>query len=495
MRIVRQERFCRRDRYVVSFLAEDGVTAVGVPVIVDPVVTAIKEEGYTYYLLRSTDGVPDDRFYDYMNIKIENKPIKTRMATAAALRRFYCFLEIYHVRMDALTETDWNMLECFLLGEGFAPESFRADLSERSVQTANLYLVAIQRFLRAEGIHYAFLEEETPCSRWVDFHGVRLGYSFVKRVRSLKAPAHDDDWVPMYVSPGQFKALLEVVDRRGDATGRILVKLMYFYGLRLGECLGLTQEDVVMLNSLPGDGAPVPMLRLRNRISDAPFQRAKNLPTMTRDSCRNLGPRTYVLLTSEFYGELQEYVQSAFEHWYTVCLDRMSQPEASVLTDTFDQDVNHYLFRNAYGAPLTDAAWNARLRRYFAEAGIRVDSGRRQANLSHRLRHGCAMLLFRYLPEDLRLTEEQLRRFLRHKRLESTRIYSRPTVFDEYIMLDDFHRNMADALPFINDGYEALELQRRERLAAVGVSAALAGSLDADPDLDDLGADIHDDLD
>ena len=493
MLIIRQERFGRRDRFTVSVLAEDGESVLGEPRVVDPQVKIVREDGHDYFLLRYTNGVSDDRFYDFMNIKLKGKPIKTRMAAATALRRFYCFLEIYHLRMEMLSEDDWRNLEYFMLGKHFAPEGLKAALAQRSVQTANNYLTVAQRFLREEGIHYEFLEVETQKTRYIDFGGVRLGYSFTKNIRTLKGAAHDDDWVPMYVNPAQFKALLEVVNRHDDRLAVIMIKMMYFYALRLGECLGLTQEDIVLCENVPGDRGPVPMLRLRNRPTDADCQRSKNIVTMTEDPSSALGPRTYVLLTKTFYSELQQYVQSTFEYWYAKNPERMAQPEATILTKNFDQDINHYIFRNNYGKPLMDAAWNVRLKRYYREAGIHVDEGRKQANLSHQLRHGCAMLLYRFLPKELRLTEEQLRRFLRHKRLETTQIYNKATVYEEYCFLESFQADMARELPFINSGYEVLERERRERLPATCVAPDV--SEEFDEDMDDGDLDYLDDLD
>jgi len=149
MNFLQQERFNHRDRYVVKTLDAVG-NVLRVSRLVDPVVTIVRDDGCDYFLLRSTDGVSDDRFYDYLNVKIADKPIKTRMAAATALRLFQCFLEIYCKRPEALSEPDWQMLEYFILGKEFVPSGFRSSLRGRSVQTANYYLTAIQRFLRQE---------------------------------------------------------------------------------------------------------------------------------------------------------------------------------------------------------------------------------------------------------------------------------------------------------------------------------------------------------
>ena len=468
MIVIDQQRFNRRDRFIVKMLDDAGNLA-GEPRIVDPIVSSVVEGDNIYFLLRSTEGVSDDRFYHYMNVKKLSSPIKTRTLTATALRRFQCFLEIYRLRPDALTDDSWTMLEHFVLGKNFVPMGFRCNLLERSVQTANYYLTAIQRFLRAEGIHYPFLEEPTEATRTLNVNGVQLRYTFTRDVRTLKGRPPGSDYVPKYVSPGQFKALMEIVTTFGDKTAIILLKLMYFYGLRLGECLGLTQEDIVLNNDVPGAHGAVPMLRLRNRPSDSDCQRAKRLPTMTCDTNMELGPMTYVLLTRPFFAELQAYVQETFEDLVVRHPDRLKAAEATILTPDFDQDANHYIFFNTYGRPLMDAAWNVRLKRYFKAAGIHVDKDRKKSNLSHQLRHGCAMLLYRYLPEGLRLTDEQLRRYLRHRRVESSYVYSKPTVYDEYCFLVGLQDDMARELPFINTGYEVLYAPYESNEDAVAV--------------------------
>ena len=487
---IEEKSFDGRTRFVITAIDSNGNPA-GKPRVVDPVVSRYLDGHDVYFLMRDSAGFSDDRFYHYLNVTKKKAPVKTRKLIASALRRFKCFLGIHNIDETQLTPDLWTALVYFILGVEFVPSGFRGGLRQRSVSSANQYLVAIQMFLRLEGIHYEFLERSHVVSHTVQFNGCVLRYSQTKSVFTLRDAAHGDDWVPNFVNPGQFKALLDIAQRNDDRTATILLKLMYFYGLRLGECLGLTQEDVVMYGPVSGDRGPVPMLRIRNRVSDKDWQHAKRIPVMTRDYTHGLGPRTYVLLTKAFFAELQEYIQDTFTDLYLRHPDRLPLAEATILTDDFDQDENHYLFFNRYGKPLSDAAWNTRLKKYYKEAGIVVDRGRKGVNLSHQLRHGCAMLLFRFLPEGLRLDEEQLRRYLRHKRLESSDVYKRMTPYEQQVILEELQSDMARELPFISDGYEAFEQEWRRKNLPPGAREEVEDPADACVSLDELIDDVE----
>lgn len=50
--------------------------------------------------------------------------------------------------------------------------------------------------------------------------------------------------VPKYISIEDFGRIINIIRQDNNATAEIIVRLMFEYGLRLGEVLGITNEDV-----------------------------------------------------------------------------------------------------------------------------------------------------------------------------------------------------------------------------------------------------------
>ena len=106
------------------------------------------------------------------------------------------------------------------------------------------------------------------------------------------------------------------------------------------------------------------------------------------------------------------------KYWTNFRADRVNEVRGT------DGD-NFYIFANLRGNRLTQSVWSKNLRKIFEISGIPIDKGHRTHNLSHRLRHGCAMQLVEKgagLP--------LIQTFMRHKSITSSLIYLRPTTSD-----------------------------------------------------------------
>ena len=250
--------------------------------------------------------------------------------------------------------------------------------------------------------------------------------------------------VPKYISMDNYIRLIEIARKKGDWAGIILMHLMFRYGMRLGECLGLTEEDYIMMRI---KGIVVPTLILRNRLSDAPDQKAKRRLTPRSRSDYEGQPyiqqwrnddyshinltesedTEFVRVFEKFMRDTRERAEALYPKNYRTC-------EADIV---FPADFkgkglqkNHYIFVNRLGKRLSAQFWGKRLKEYFIEAGIPLDKGKKVNNLSHRFRHGFAMMHARFMDPPVPATE--LQKMMRHRNLSSTMIYYNPTQEDEY---------------------------------------------------------------
>ena len=108
---------------------------------------------------------------------------------------------------------------------------------------------------------------------------------------------------------------------------------------------------------------------------------------------------------------------------------------------------NYYIFVGSRGGRLSDVAWNRYLKKVFEEAGIAVDKRVRQHNLNHRLRHGYAMFLVKYL--HLPVRDVMIR--MRHKYVTSSMVYYNPTEADEFELKTRLAETIYDVIPALKE--------------------------------------------
>lgn len=82
---------------------------------------------------------------------------------------------------------------------------------------------------------------------------------------NLKTRQYEDRSIPKYITPDQFARLYKLALKKKDLCAVVIMRLGYGYGLRLGEILGLTLEDITEVSI---DKKITPVLYIRNRLSD-----------------------------------------------------------------------------------------------------------------------------------------------------------------------------------------------------------------------------------
>lgn len=407
--------------------------------------------GKTQFSLLDESGQTNVDFHKYINEKMYNdgRSPNSRRKSAHVLCKFYSFTTLMNYNIYNLGSDELLKLRVFLQGTG---------RTQCSNKTVNAYLGVIRQFFRCLNIMNPVLfaqHDNASATQKVenDFRVENVYYTY-----DLNLPVNPHaKRVPKYISLDEYIRLVEIARKKGDWAGIILMHLMFRYGMRLGECLGLTDEDYV---STKIKGMMIPTLILRNRLSDAPDQKAKR--RVTPRSKSDYEGNTYItqwrdddyshiyLTESEdtaFVRAFEKFMKDTRERAEAFFLDNYRKCEADIV---FPKDFqkkglkkNHYIFVNRLGKRLSAQHWGMRLKEYFIEAGIPLDKGKKVNNLSHRFRHGFAMMHARFMDPPVPPTE--LQKMMRHKNLSSTMIYFNPTQEDEYeyktMMQNKFYDN------------------------------------------------------
>lgn len=418
-------------------------------------VIVTNNDGKTVFSLLDGEGQTNSLFHKYINERMveDHRSVNTRKKTADVLRKFYSFIELMGYSEYALGLDELYQLRSFFMDSGS---------SQCSNRTVNMYLGIVRTFFAKMEIPCPALSSRRELSQLVYREGdfrvddIRFVYDV-----NLPENPHAQERAPKYISMNEYIRLQEIAKAKGDWAGMILMHLMFRYGMRIGECLGLTTEDLVMYRI---KGIDVPTLIVRNRVSDESWQHAKRkmIPIKIKDyesltyikQWRDDDYAHYYLTESgEFVEVLQKFIRETSEQAernhtknYRSCEADIVYPADFAKTGL---EKNHYIFVNRLGNRLSAQLWGQRLKEYFIEAGISLDLGKKEKNLSHRFRHGFAMMNARFM--DPPVPPQELQKMLHHKNLSYTMVYYNPTTEDEYDYKTKMQNKFFDNNPRLNE--------------------------------------------
>lgn len=393
-------------------------------------------------------------FYEYINYDLKDSPLNTRSKAAFSLRLLYCFLSLSGYTIDKIDEIAFKEMLYFLRGINSNPKQY-AIKTQRNANTVNGYLSVFRNFLTSRSINSPpffkshLIKADSYTSN--DFTSTTERKKYDNNLRSSKQASNT---IPKYISPDDFRLLYNLLIKNNDVQASLLMHLMYGYGLRLGEVLGLTLED---LQEVKVKTQLMPVLILRNRLSDQKYQNSKGLPHII-DRKQYLSKdyqatSVKISITYYIYEKLVEYVNSAHSIASEKHPANYSRGAADIVSVTNIPEYNHYIFLNRYGNTLSDQTWNNSLKKYFKDANIQLDFDVRSNNLSHRFRHGFAMFHARFSehPADLL----SLQKMMRHKSISSTMVYFNPTPEEEYKIKMEFQTELYNLIPELKEGLNA----------------------------------------
>ena len=307
----------------------------------------------------------------------------------------------------------------------------------RSVSTVNDYLACIRSYLKFLGVRRHPLLEKRGKKKVLNNYR-NTGYVTNLRTMSRRH-------VPAYINQEEFVRMVQKCREKGDLRMECIIRLMYQSGLRIGEVLGLTFEDIVEENGLC-------KVIIRNRFTDKTFQKAKFLMTITdknqyksSDYSREWYGWNTMAITPDMYECLMDYIDEAhtpemdkhYEQW-------KKRVKTDIVSDTFNEHDNFYVFINSHHTPLSNKTLENEIRKLFTECGVPLNAdGGKTDGLAHRFRHGFAM----YQVTVNKVDKLILSRLMRHRSINSCEAYYNPETSDIIRIKNDISETAYDLLP------------------------------------------------
>lgn len=390
-----------------------------------------KYENFHYVFLFDSEGKVIQKVYDFLNDECKGETLSGREQAANALKLLYSFSEIIGRDVQKFNKTDINNLSNFFQGINIEGNIERYIFkTSRSITTHNIYFDIIRKYLRYSNINNDIFFRKKVVRKQ---HG---GYGMMAHTRTVITEKYETNkardgsftnCIPKYISLEEYHKIINYIknsDSQFKLRNILIIDLMYRRGLRLGEVLGITLEDITPHPNNPKAG----LLYLRNRVSDKKYQRAKTCTNVLstegfkldggkKDKCQKID------LPQELMKQIKEYINESRENVFLS--DRrienlMNFAKADNVTD--NRGENFYLFLNKNGMPLSSSGWNKILKNIFVNVGIRIDKNKKRNNLSHRFRHGYAMFLIEVMGKE----KSEVQSELRHRSIDSTGKYINP---------------------------------------------------------------------
>lgn len=394
-------------------------------------ITRVKREkdSFTYLFLLDSNGKVIDEVYKFINIYCKNESINSREQMINGLKVLYSYKEIELKELDEFEENDFKRLSNLILGIGI-----QKDYNEcigRNNNTHNIYFDVIRKFYKYLKINNNFLFEQRVVHKVKGSYGL-LGHikeSEVKKyITNKKSIKLSEQYIPKYISLEEYINIIKYIEN-GDSSfklrNRIIIDLMYTTGMRLGEVLGLTFEDIKDNQEDKRYGT----VYIRNRLSDKSYENAKTCLKVNSEydyntasyKTKNIGYQT-VYISPYLFELIKKYMdesRSIFNVTDKVIDNIMNFAKADSVEGN---DNNQYIFLNKNGYPLSSSGWNKQLKEIFIANNLSVDKEVKKNNLSHRFRHGYAM----YLIDEEKRSIEYVKDKMRHSSINSTLVYYNP---------------------------------------------------------------------
>lgn len=413
------------------------------------------EDNRTFFMIYDSNECVNRDVFKYVNYHLKDKSYHTKELASNALKQLFSFIELFDINYKEITLDDAYRLKVFLYGysqqEGYMKLNM---ITQRNSDTINTYINVFRNFYEYLSLYdspfsqkYAkniFSKQLTSDNRNTE--------KYILNDKSSK----DNRKVPMYIRTNEMNNILKVIREKYTLREEIIVRLMFECGMRIGEVLGLTLEDIstspIEMNN--NDEIEVCELIIRNRLSDEPYQLAKTciIPTGKRFYQRNdyntentgyqkVYPTKLLML------KIDEYLENIYSNFTQITqknYENYAKADIVGKGECLEGD-NYYLFINKNGKRLHKSGWNKVMRQILLESGLKLDKNIRKHNLNHRFRHGYAMFLRQYKS----LSEVDLMYALRHRSLGSVAIYFRPTDEDLYIANEEAVLSMYEVCPLL----------------------------------------------
>lgn len=367
--------------------------------------------GVDYYILYDEEMHIVEPVYRYINIRLLNYSSNTKFNYIKAIKQLYEFAAICEKPVKELNYDDLNRFQYFL--KGFEPGNPMNSIymyTGKCIKDVYKYTTICKNFMKY--------------SKYKNYELLEVTMSHTGKISSQKS--YD---CPRFISYYEMEGLLSYIERacKDDKENMLKYKsifmLMEYSGLRIGEVLGLTIED--LKTTFDEEGNTIYYARIRNRLSDSKFQQAKTCMTVrcrkdyktSEYNTRKVGWQD-VLLNEETYICITDY----FDLMDNRLRKKNKTPTKADCVES--SGANYYIFTNRKNTnPQSIHSLSIFTKEAFKACDIAIDEGVRQNNLFHRFRHGYAM----HLLYELHLPDTIVIEYMRHSSTRSLEKYNNPT--------------------------------------------------------------------
>lgn len=447
MRIIKEVKIGKESLYHVTEKLGGDTIYSGVVTLSTAIV---QYKGASKYLVYNSLSEVVENTYDFLNKSAKYRASNTRRNYMYALKYLYAFLEIFDKNVHELNDNDLHKLNAFLKGFSASGDDYEFNLlTRRSSKSVAIYFSAYKEYFKYLGVKNSPLLVEHKSN-------------YVYRRNRFIEKSHVRKVVPEYINEHEYSRIMSLLEDEDDIItlrNKCMIRLMYEAGLRIGELLGLTLEDIEPRKISNGKFSCV--ILVRNRLSSKNYQQAKTCMKIydkrnynSNDyRTRNVGYQEAIIFDFDgisTYDLLCKYIDEAHEDAEKNHAKRYKSTTAdSVGNFAVTKRTNRYIFLNTRGGVLSDEIWNRCLRKIFKEVDIHVDVGYRKHNLSHRFRHGFAMKIMYGIGS---VSTSAVKTFTRHKSDEGLNAYNNPTTEDIVKMKEELVNEIGVIDLLVNGG-------------------------------------------
>ena len=190
---------------------------------------------------------PIQQYLDYLN-NLERSP-NTISAYAYNLKLYWEFLEESKIDWRKITLETSSQLIHWLRNPNKGVISIEPQVSKRSEKTINLCLATIRGFYDFHERLGTFKSVDASPDKVVagrEYKSFSYHMSKGKRVKTRFVKIKEPKIFPGCLTSKQINTLVEACNNRRD---KLLIRLLYESGLRIGEALGLRHEDMITGNN------------------------------------------------------------------------------------------------------------------------------------------------------------------------------------------------------------------------------------------------------
>ena len=389
---------------------------------------ASKRNGFTYLMLYDTDMNPIRDVFKYINYSCGKLSVNTRKQKLFSIKKLMEYADIFGLKIDKIEPPDITRFEYFLSGISAESESYDFYLDvKRSPKTIETIMKNCSLYCKYK--HYKNYDI-FKCSKHTKM-----------QVTNFKKTC------PPYITFEDYNRVIEYFEESNEMSEECRIKfvcmcrIMYEAGLRMGEMLGLTLEDVVFESK--ENGSTYCGLIIRNRTSDSFNQKAKTVAEVISKKeyktehywTPKVGYQT-VPITEDLYNMIFEYVDLSRERFHDLGMNLQKCKADCVTEEGFD---NEYIFLNErVASPQNHTILNDTVKKAFIECGITEEN--LKTNTCHKFRHGAIM----HWLYDLKLPSEVVKDISRHSTVNGLEPYITPDhkyLIDRMNELSDFIDN------------------------------------------------------